>query len=186
MSYTFSTNNGSLDSLNVSVRCGCNPNACQIRPIVDRDKPERAAILRLDQCVAFSGADSSVSTTTRSTCLHGDRPRPTRPGLIAQPVQPQLAKPPAPLPDRRCRHPALPRDLRVRTPICAPQNDPRTQRQRLRRPPSPLPPNQLLTLGVTQLQHLLGTSSSCHSTGYHTYATTLRHRTLGACLSNGS
>ena len=68
MSYTFSTNSGSVDSLNVSVRCGCNPNACQIRPIVDRDRPERSAILRLDQCVAFSGVDSSVSTTTRSTC----------------------------------------------------------------------------------------------------------------------
>ena len=168
MSYTFSTNSGSLDSLNVSVRCGCNSNACQIRPIVDARQPRalghlapgpmRRVLRRGLQRVHHDPLD----------LLHGDRPRPTRPGLIAQPVQPQLAKPPAPLPNRRRRHPALPRDLRVRMSLCAPQHDPRTQRQRLRRLPPTLPPNQLLTLGVTQLQHLLGTSSSCHSTGYHT------------------
>jgi hypothetical protein len=43
-------------------------NAPQIRPIVERDSPERAAILDRDQCVASFGVDSSVSTTTFSTC----------------------------------------------------------------------------------------------------------------------
>ena len=33
MSRTFSTSSGSFDSLNVSVRCGCSPNVCQMRLI---------------------------------------------------------------------------------------------------------------------------------------------------------
>jgi hypothetical protein len=43
-------------------------NARQILPIVDADRPERSAILDRDQCVAFSGTDSNVATTTSSTC----------------------------------------------------------------------------------------------------------------------
>ena len=39
MSRTFSINSGSGDSLNVSLRCGCNPKARQIRLIVMRLKP---------------------------------------------------------------------------------------------------------------------------------------------------
>jgi len=68
MSYTFSTNNGSVESLNVSARCGASPNARQIRPIVLFDSPDRSAILDRDQCVAFSGADSNVATSTSPTC----------------------------------------------------------------------------------------------------------------------
>jgi hypothetical protein len=41
-------------------------------------------------------------------------------------------------------------------PLSAPQNDPRAQRQCLRGLPAPLPPHQLITLRVSQLQHLLG------------------------------
>jgi len=52
----------------VSVRCGLSSNVRQILPIVDFDNPERSAIFALDQCVAFSGVDSSVATTTSSTC----------------------------------------------------------------------------------------------------------------------
>jgi hypothetical protein len=57
-----------LDSLNPSVRCGFRPNVFQIRPIVDLDSPLRSAIFARDQCVAFSGVDSSVATTISSTC----------------------------------------------------------------------------------------------------------------------
>ena len=39
MSRTLSISNGSGDSLKHSVRCGCNPNARQIRLIVDRVSP---------------------------------------------------------------------------------------------------------------------------------------------------
>src|SRR5829696_1304598 len=67
-SKTFSTNNGSPDSLNVSARCGLRSTAFQIRPMLDRDNPVRSAIFARDQCVAFAGVDSTVATTTSSTC----------------------------------------------------------------------------------------------------------------------
>ena len=64
---TFSTNSGSLDSLNVSARCGLSSNARQIRPIVDSTARTASAIDARDQCVAFAGVDSRVATTTSST-----------------------------------------------------------------------------------------------------------------------
>ena len=67
MSYTFSVNSGSLESLNPSSRCGFNPNAFQIRPTVDFDSPDFSAIFARDQCVAFFGVDSNESTMTCST-----------------------------------------------------------------------------------------------------------------------
>ncbi len=48
MSRTFDEQ-GSLDSLNVSERCGCNPNAVQMRRIVVWEKPVTPAIERIDQ-----------------------------------------------------------------------------------------------------------------------------------------
>src|SRR4029453_15313880 len=76
-SYTLSTNNGSLDSLKVSARCGWRPKSRQIRPIVDFDNPDRSAINLRDQCVAFFGVSSRVATTTSSTwsrAIDGGRP----------------------------------------------------------------------------------------------------------------
>src|SRR5687768_13842196 len=61
-SNSFSTNNGSVDSLNVSVRCGLSSNLRQIRPIVDFDNPLRRAIDARDQCVALAGVCSRVAT----------------------------------------------------------------------------------------------------------------------------
>src|SRR5664279_2503151 len=58
-----------LDISNPSVLCGLSSNAFQIRPLVDLDRPLRSAILARDQGVAFLGVDSSVATTTSSTCL---------------------------------------------------------------------------------------------------------------------
>src|SRR3954453_7749254 len=43
-SNSLSTNGGSVDSLNVSARCGLSSNLRQIRPIVDLDRPLRRAI----------------------------------------------------------------------------------------------------------------------------------------------
>ncbi|MNL40500.1 hypothetical protein D3C87_1628530 [compost metagenome] len=67
MSRTFSTNNGSLESLNVSWRCGCNPKACQIRVTAVCDKSISRAMSRVLQWVAPSGIDSSVRAITAST-----------------------------------------------------------------------------------------------------------------------
>jgi hypothetical protein len=61
-------NCGSLDSLNVSVRCGLSPNARQIRRTLVGDIPVWRAISRVDQWVASVGVSSKVLTTTRSTC----------------------------------------------------------------------------------------------------------------------
>ena len=68
MSYSLSTNNGSLESFQCSWRCGCSPNARQIRLIAFWLIPISAAIDRVDQCVAFFGVLSSVLITTASTC----------------------------------------------------------------------------------------------------------------------
>src|ERR1700722_4057077 len=61
ISRTFSTNSGSVDSLKVSGRCGCNPKARQLRWMVDGAYPTALAIERNDQCVAPGGVPSSVS-----------------------------------------------------------------------------------------------------------------------------
>src|SRR5664279_1634640 len=74
---TFSTNIGSLDSLNPSARFGLSSNLDQIRPIVDLDNPDRAAIELRDQCVALAGLSSNVVTRTSSTLskrIDGGRP----------------------------------------------------------------------------------------------------------------
>ena len=125
----------------------------------------------------------SVATTTSSTCsaviVAG---RPGR-GSSDSPSNRSSQNRRRHFPTVARRHPTRRRHLLVRPPLRALQNDPRAQRQRLRGLPPTLPPHQLLTLGVSQLQHLLGTSSSCHATAYHTYATNLRRRTLGDVLA---
>ena len=63
MSRTFSTNRGSVESLNVSVRCGCSEKARQIRCTVDTDTPDTFAVPRVLQCVF--GFDSSVLVSRR-------------------------------------------------------------------------------------------------------------------------
>lgn len=67
ISRVFSTKSGSVDSLNVSLRCGCKPNVFQIRKIADCERPVWAAISRVLQWVAFFGRDVSVFVTTSST-----------------------------------------------------------------------------------------------------------------------
>ena len=71
MSRTFSTNCGSVDSLNVSVRCGCKQKACQIRWTDDADTPAAFAMPRVLQCVAlrrcFANRSRHVLTVWRVT-----------------------------------------------------------------------------------------------------------------------
>jgi hypothetical protein len=75
MSRTFSTNCGSADNLNVSRRCDCNPNVCQMRAIVALEKPATSAMLRVVHWVACAGGPSSVrvmtSTIRSSVALRG-------------------------------------------------------------------------------------------------------------------
>ena len=59
---------GSVDSFQVSVRCGLRPNARQIRLIAVWLIPVARAIDRVDQCVSWWGGGSSrVLTITAST-----------------------------------------------------------------------------------------------------------------------
>jgi len=58
---------GSVESLKKSCTWGLSSNCRQIRPIVEGDRPLRAAIDVRDQCVAFGGLCSSVAITTFSS-----------------------------------------------------------------------------------------------------------------------
>jgi len=58
---------GSGDSLKVSVRCGCKPNARQMRLMVIRLSPVALAKPRVLQCVSPRGVLSKVRITTCST-----------------------------------------------------------------------------------------------------------------------
>ena len=60
-------NCGSLLSFHESCRCGCNPNARQIRDTADCDIPSSEANDRVDQCVASFGIVSNVREITAST-----------------------------------------------------------------------------------------------------------------------
>ena len=62
-----SISSGSGETLKVSVRQGCRPNACQIRSTLAGEMPARRASSRSGQWVAPSGTSSSVRTTTSST-----------------------------------------------------------------------------------------------------------------------
>jgi hypothetical protein len=61
MSRPLSTNSGSVDSLKVSLRCGCSENAFQMRCTVDGASPEARAVPRELQCVLPTGGVSSVA-----------------------------------------------------------------------------------------------------------------------------
>jgi hypothetical protein len=67
MSRTFSTNSGSVESLKVSLRCGCSENAFQMRWTVEGARPEALAIVRELQWVQPAGRLSSVAVTTSAT-----------------------------------------------------------------------------------------------------------------------
>ena len=62
-----STNCGSGDTLNSPIRCGLSPNAFHMRCTDHAEIPTAAAIDRVDQCVAPTGASSRVLTITSST-----------------------------------------------------------------------------------------------------------------------
>src|SRR5829696_4018203 len=96
-SMSLSSNFGSLDTLNVSTRWGCNPRSDQIRCTVAGLTPTRLAIVRHDQCVAPGGVVVVVNRTISaivSSPIEGLRPRPSR----------MLSKPASPSSPNRVRH----------------------------------------------------------------------------------
>src|SRR6266702_692366 len=112
-------------------RCGLRWKAFQIRPMVDRDKPERSAMDALDQWVASSGVSSSVSTTTFSTCSSVIVGHTSRTRLISEPVQAHVSKPLAPLPGRYLVTPEQRCGFLVVVAVRAGQDDIGPQRQGL-------------------------------------------------------
>ena len=74
-SRTFSMNSGSLESWNVSARCGCKANARQMRLTALWLKPLRWAMERVDQWVASGGRFSRVNVSTRERELEVQRHR---------------------------------------------------------------------------------------------------------------
>ena len=78
-SISFSSNVGSLLSLNVLTRCGLSPRADQTRCTVAFDTPTSFAIVRVLQCVPPFGLQLRVRSTISSilSCgISGGRPRP--------------------------------------------------------------------------------------------------------------
>ncbi|MFG2732816.1 hypothetical protein [Streptomyces canus] len=55
-----STKYGSVDSLKISDRCGCTPNARQIRDTDDCERPISFAIDRVDHCDFLPAAGKPV------------------------------------------------------------------------------------------------------------------------------
>src|SRR5215469_15329927 len=98
MSRTLATNSGSVDSLKVPRRCGCNPKARQIRPTLEVEMPACRAMLRLLQCVAPDGRLPQCLYNDAFDLGIGDFAGHPRPRLVEQPVKAALEKAPTPLP----------------------------------------------------------------------------------------
>ena len=133
MSRTFSISSGSVDSLNVSLRCGCRPNARQIRWTVVRPRPlafamSRTAPVRGAARRLFQRADDDA--LDRSSVIA--RGAPGR-GSSYNPSSRSRTKRLAPLADRRLRHAQPLRHDLVIVPLGARQNDPRAPREMRRR-----------------------------------------------------
>src|SRR5712691_9356069 len=96
MSRTFSTKNGSVESLKWRCRCGSSPNACQMRCTVDFESRVWPAIWRTLQCVPSFGF---VSNVLRTNCA-------TRSSLIGRgrPGRNSSCNPDTPCSKNRCRH----------------------------------------------------------------------------------
>jgi hypothetical protein len=76
MSVTFSSNCGSLETLNFAVRCGLRPASAQMRCTLVRLMPIAFAIVRTLQCVASAGVSRAVLASTLAfvAALSGLRP----------------------------------------------------------------------------------------------------------------
>ena len=102
MSRTLSTSHGSGDSLNVSVRCGCNPKARQIRLMVALLRPV-ALGARAPVGGAPRGRFQSAHHHILDLCVV-DATRGARPRFVGQAGDPVGQESGAPLADRGRRH----------------------------------------------------------------------------------
>ena len=128
---TFSTNNGSDESLKVSTRCGCSPKACQMR-LRSRARGRSlwpwsagSSALRLSEAfqrLADRGCDLIVA----------DLARRARARLVVEAIHPALREAIAPCAGRCGTDTHLDRDLLVVEPSGRSENDTRPLRQRLR------------------------------------------------------
>src|SRR5512132_3249228 len=178
MSRTFSTNSGSVDSLKVSLRCGCSENARQMRCTVEIDTPVALAIERVLQCVAAAGIVSSVVVTTSAIFSSPDLARSTRAGLIGQAVQAAGRKPPAPRRHSDTRDPEPLRDRQIGHAVRREQHDLRPHRIRASDLPPPCPRLQFAPLSFVQFNpdcsspshaHLSLTKTSVRESQHHQY-----------------
>ena len=84
MSRTFSTNCGSVESLKVSVLCGCSENAVQMRCTEEVDNRVWPAICRILQCVPSCGS-SPVFYAPTGLLVLADRSRAAWAQFVMQP-----------------------------------------------------------------------------------------------------
>ena len=122
MSRTLSTKCGSLESLNVSERCGCKPKAPQMRQIVVCERPLSSAIERNDQWVGVRRRRAERPLDNLGHLIVRERSRPSRPRLIRQPLDALLQEAAAPLADRVLVHAEFGCHRLVRQAVCAAQD----------------------------------------------------------------
>src|SRR5712675_699412 len=121
-----STKRGSVDSLKVSLRCGCSENARQMRCTVETDKLEALAIERVLQWVAAAG-------------------------LVGKAVQSFGGEPLAPSRHRQAADPKLRGDRQIGRAISRQKHDLGTHRVSTRDLPATCPRLKLAQLGLIQL-----------------------------------
>ena len=152
MSRTLSTNSGSLDSLNVSERCGCRPKAAQIRRIVVWEKPVSAGhrtdrpVRRVDRRGAQRPLDH------RSDLIVVDRSWSAGSSLVQQTIKATLQEAPTPLANRVFVDAQLGRDDLAGQAVSTSQNDPAPLGHRPCNPVSAHLPLKILPLLRTQHQ----------------------------------
>lgn len=94
-----STNNGSVDSLNVSLRWGCRSKAVRILRIVLCDRPVSAAMVQIDQWVASLGTRVQRALDHLGHLRVRHSARPTGAVFIGEPFDPILHETSAPFSD---------------------------------------------------------------------------------------
>src|SRR6266542_5512870 len=163
MSRTFSTRRGSCDSRTDSVRCGCSPNARQIRPIDEWLNPTFFAMERVLQCVRPRGVDSRVLVTTASTASSVIERTAPRTWLVVEPVEALRYESGSPFADAPTVNAQLATDVAIRLPLGAAQNNlgperhlptaPRSRSQALKRGAFIMGQRQNFALGSSSARH---------------------------------
>lgn len=159
MSRTFSTNCGSADNLNVSTRCDCNPNVCQMREMVAFESPATSAMLRVVPCGVRRRPFERPSDHLDHHVV-GRLPRRARPGLVAQPFESANPEAFAPLADAVARDVQSLSHRPIGEAFCTGQHHARSPRQSLRCFGAARPFVQRSSFGVSQQQRLIVAFSS--------------------------